>query len=43
LSKQEVADIKRIPSRWCCIFKNFPQIIMTERNMWFVGGENEED
>jgi Cdc6-like AAA superfamily ATPase len=43
LSKNEIADIKRLPSRWCCIFKNFPQIVMTERNMWFVGGDCEED
>jgi len=44
LSKQEIQAIKKLPTRWCCIFKNYPQIIMTEKSMWFVGaGEEEED
>jgi hypothetical protein len=43
LSKQEIIAIKKTPSRWCAIFKNFPQIIMTERQMWFVGGDEDDD
>jgi len=44
LSKNEIDGIKRLPTRWCAIFKNYPQIIMTERNMWFVGaGLNDSD
>jgi Cdc6-like AAA superfamily ATPase len=44
LSKIEIDGIKRLPTRWCAIFKNYPQIIMTERNMWFVGaGLNDSD
>jgi len=43
LSKQEIQGIKRLPTRWCAIFKNYPQIIMTERNMWFVGQGCDDD
>jgi hypothetical protein len=43
LSKQEIQGIKKLPTRWCCIFKNYPQIIMTEKSMWFVGGDGEEE
>jgi hypothetical protein len=43
LSKKEIIDIKKMPTRWCCIFKNFPQIIMTEKCMWFVGGDPDEE
>lgn len=42
LSKKEIIGIKKMPSRWCCIFKNFPQIIMTEKCMWFVGEDPDE-
>lgn len=43
LSKIEIDGIKRLPTRWCAIFKNYPQIIMTERNMWFVGAGLSDD
>lgn len=43
LSKIEIACIKKMPSRWCCIFKNYPQILMTERSMWFVGAGDDSD
>ncbi len=42
LSKEEIAGIKRMPSRWCCIFKNYPQICMTEKSMWFVGAGGDD-
>jgi Cdc6-like AAA superfamily ATPase len=37
LTKEDIQVIKGMKSRWCCIFKNYPQIAMTERNLWFVG------
>ena len=43
LSKKEIIGIKKMPSRWCCIFKNYPQIIMTEKSMWFVGENPDEE
>ena len=32
--------IKRIKSRWCCIFKNFPQIAMTENKIWALSDDD---
>jgi predicted kinase len=40
LTKEDIAVIKGMKSRWCCIFKNYPQIAMTERQLWFVGDED---
>lgn len=37
LTKEDIQVIKGMKSRWCCIYKNYPQIAMTERNLWFVG------
>lgn len=39
LTKEDIALIKGMKSRWACIFKNYPQIAMTERQLWFVGDE----
>jgi len=43
ISKNEIAAIKKMSTRWCCIFKNYPQVIMTEKSMWLVGADGEED
>jgi hypothetical protein len=43
ISKNEIAAIKKMSTRWCCIFKNYPQVIMTEKSMWLVGAEGEEE
>jgi len=40
LTKQDIQVIKAMKSRWCCIFKNYPQIAMTERQLWFVGEDD---
>jgi hypothetical protein len=42
LSKDEIKYIKKQNSRWACIFKNFPQIIMLEKQMFFVGDDGED-
>jgi len=40
LTKEDIQVIKGMKSRWCCIFKNYPQIAMTERQLWFVGEDD---
>lgn len=40
LTKEDIQIIKGMKSRWCCIFKNYPQIAMTERQLWFVGEDD---
>ena len=37
ITKEDIQVIKGMKSRWCCIYKNYPQIAMTERQLWFVG------
>jgi hypothetical protein len=41
LTKKDIQEIKGMKSRWCCIFKNYPQIAMTEKNLWFVGDKDD--
>ena len=43
LSKEEISYIKKQNSRWACIYKNFPQIIMLEKQMFFVGQDCDSD
>lgn len=33
LDKNMIAKIKKMPSRWCCVFKNYPQAVMTTRRV----------
>jgi len=40
LTKEDIQVIKGMKSRWCCIFKNYPQIAMTERQLWLVGEDD---
>lgn len=39
----EIKAIKKLKSRWCCIFKNYPQLAMTERNLWLLAEDGESD
>lgn len=34
LEKKTFKEIRKTNSRWCCIFKNYPCVIMTEKNCW---------
>lgn len=38
----EIKAIKKLKSRWCCIFKNYPQLAMTERNLWLLAEDDDE-
>jgi energy-coupling factor transporter ATP-binding protein EcfA2 len=40
---KEIKAIKRLKSRWCCIFKNYPQLAMTERNLWLLAEDGDSD
>jgi predicted AAA+ superfamily ATPase len=42
LDKNTIGKIKKSKSRWATIFKNFPTIAMTERNMWLLCEDEEE-
>lgn len=39
----EIKAIKKLKSRWCCIFKNYPQLAMTERNLWLLAEDGDSD
>jgi hypothetical protein len=41
LDKNELKKIKKMNSRWCCIFKNYPQVIMTE-NVIYCPASNDD-
>jgi hypothetical protein len=28
--------IKKMKTRWCVIYKNYPQIVMTEKDIWLL-------
>jgi predicted AAA+ superfamily ATPase len=34
LDKKDISKAKKCKSRWVCVFKNYPQIIMTEKDIW---------
>jgi predicted AAA+ superfamily ATPase len=40
LDKKDIMKAKNCKSRWVCIFKNYPQIIMTERDMWMPASDD---
>jgi hypothetical protein len=41
LDKASMSKIKKLKTRWCCIFKNYPTIAMTERNMWLLADDDD--
>lgn len=43
LDIKEIMAIKKMETRWCCLFKNYPQVAMTEKNCWLLsaGGADE--
>jgi len=36
LDKKDMVKIKKMKSRWATIFKNYPQIAMTNRDIWIL-------
>ena len=33
---KDIKNIRKMKSRWCCWFKNYPQTIMTEKCIWLA-------
>ena len=42
LSTTQIAYVKTLKSRWCTIFKNYPTVLLTERNIWLANCDDEE-
>ena len=43
LDKDTIFKIKRMPTRWCCVFKNYPQAVMTQMRIMLASMMDEED
>lgn len=43
LDDKQVRAIKKLPSRWTCCFRSYPQICMTERNIWLLNSMGEQN
>jgi hypothetical protein len=43
LDKDMISKIKRMSTRWCCVFKNYPQAVMTQRRIMLASMMDEED
>jgi hypothetical protein len=43
LDKDMISKIKRMPTMWCCVFKNYPQAVMTQRRIMLASMMDEED
>ena len=41
LDKTSMSRIKKLKTRWACIFKNYPTIAMTEKNMWLLADDDD--
>ena len=41
LDKVSMAKIKKLKTRWCCVFKNYPSIAMTEKNIWLLADDDD--
>ena len=39
LDKLDMVRAKKSKSRWACVFKNYPQVLMTEKEMWLLSGD----
>ena len=40
LDKKDIIKSKKCKSRWVCLFKNYPQIIMCERDLWMPSNDD---
>lgn len=42
IDKEDMIKIKKLKTRWATIYKNYPQIAMTEKDMWILADEDDE-
>lgn len=40
LDKDINKKLKKMKTRWCCLFKNYPNVLMTENNMWLCADDD---
>ena len=43
LDSDMMKKIKKMPTRWCCIFKNYPMVLMTERLIRLANEDSDDD
>jgi type IV secretory pathway VirB4 component len=41
LDKKDIQKIKKMHSRWCCVFKNYPQCVLLEHNLFTIADMND--
>lgn len=41
LDKDTIKRLKKMDTRWCCMHKNYPQVLMTEKEIWLAHLEDE--
>jgi GTPase SAR1 family protein len=39
--KEDIKMIKKMKTRWCCIYKNYPQVVMTEEDIWILADQDD--
>jgi hypothetical protein len=42
IDKHQMKKIKGLKSRWCTIFKNYPNVIMCEKDIWLSAADDDE-
>ena len=42
LDKKTMKKIKDSKSRWACIFRNYPNVVMTERDIWLPSNDDDD-
>lgn len=42
IDKNQMKKIKGLKSRWCTIFKNYPNVIMCEKDIWLSSADDDE-
>jgi hypothetical protein len=42
LDKNMIKRIKKMDTRWACLHKNYPQVLMTERDIWLASKEDDD-
>jgi hypothetical protein len=40
VDKNDIKKIKSTKSRWACVFKNFPQAVICEKNIFMLSNED---
>jgi hypothetical protein len=41
MDKKDMSIIKKSKSRWCCIYKNYPQVVMTQKEIYLLSNNDD--